>query len=179
MIFLQARIPPALPEIPAHPTEAKLLLRFHREPWAGLRGKSLAQTTGAAGGKMHRQPERLSQYPDRSGTGHGDPQRGQPLSERFMTRTCGCGNCCRIWLPAKGSSSGSPNPTAMHNKKLRNHRGGSGVFSMYQSYQPMAKVSSAVAAISSPTLATAVPMPTLPKVRVMVVSRVSTSPGLT
>lgn len=36
MIFLQAGIPPALPEIPAHPAEAKLLLRFHREPWAGL-----------------------------------------------------------------------------------------------------------------------------------------------
>lgn len=33
--------------------------------------------------EKHRQPERLPQYPDRSGTGHGDPQWGRPLSERL------------------------------------------------------------------------------------------------
>ena len=58
-------------------------LRIHRELRAEMGGKSLPQTAGAAGGKMHRQPERLPQYPGRSGTGHGDPQWGRPLSERL------------------------------------------------------------------------------------------------
>ena len=63
MIFLQAGIPPALPEIPAHPAEAELLLRFHREPWAGLGGKSLAQAIGKAGGKQFPRLEGHPQYP--------------------------------------------------------------------------------------------------------------------
>lgn len=59
MIFLQAGIPPALPEIPAHPAEAKLLLRFHREPmgWTGRKIPS---------------PKRLEQLVESSSHGRKD-----------------------------------------------------------------------------------------------------------